>query len=136
MPKVIRKRQIAKTAVDTNPKKKTLKEKKEEKRADFLDRLHQTKRSIQVDKSVKKYGHGLGNTSNLAEAISQYAQETRKIGDAKKKQTKMTNKRRKNLAMKEVSLFNQVLVHPAFKMNPSAAIGEHLKNTLLKHTDT
>jgi hypothetical protein len=113
-----------------------VKQRREERRARFLEQLKSTSRAITQVKTVRKVGLALGSVSQLSDALlSSVAEE--QVEAASKAAAReppaaprgLSNKRRTKLQHEEVAFLSQVLAHPAVKQNACQAIQEHLRNT-------
>jgi len=124
------------------------------KRDALLERLEANEKLAKIDESIKKDGVALGTIGSLADVLKSFeatldasiAQgpasadgESATVVDGAaasparpkpgKRHGAIKKRQRKKIQLAEVSLFKQVLSHPAVKKDAYGAIGEHLRNT-------
>ncbi|KAK3600591.1 hypothetical protein CHS0354_020984 [Potamilus streckersoni] len=102
-----------------------------------IDAIQEAKKK-EKEKKKKQKTPVVGDIGSLGEALPTLelllkgsAMSANKESDASKKPKGIEKERkRKQQALQDISLFQQVLKHPVFQENPTATITEHLHNKL------
>mmetsp|Transcript_10548 Transcript_10548/g.13820 ORF Transcript_10548/g.13820 Transcript_10548/m.13820 type:complete len:166 (-) Transcript_10548:732-1229(-) len=124
-----------KVASETANPFKDAKKRREDRKAQFLNKLHSTQKALKRDAEVKKVGKALGEVGTLSDILSEYNVQNRSKDKDKEhskskapQRKRLRNKTRQKILAQEVNLFSRVLSHPAFKDDPCKAVSEHLRN--------
>jgi len=113
--------------VDSRPQPISKKEKRKQKKDQFLQKFNPTlnlnsnKKPEQDRLDISKSGDFVSSIDLLKESISL---------PSKKKAPKMTNEKKKKISIKESNQFKTVLAHPVYQSNPFSTLQEHLTNSI------
>lgn len=103
--------------------------KRQAKREQYLKREQMILSTLRL-KRKEEQKHRIDGLDALKEALSS-ATATAEVSKQEESSSQpTTNKKRKNLAAREMQHMSLVLQHPAFRENPLETIQQHLKNTL------
>lgn len=111
--------------------------KRQAKRDQYLKREQMVLSTLRL-KTEEEQKHRIDGLNALKEALNS-ATATALTGESKHAEASSqptTNKKRKNLALREMQHMSLVLQHPAFQENPLETIQQHLKNTLARQAET